>query len=283
LSRRDRILPFVDKAGLGMEIGPSHDPIAPKRDGYNVHVVDHMSREQLVHKYATEAVAHDRIEEVDFVWSGQSYAELTGRTGAYDWIIASHMIEHTPDLIAFLANCEAVLKERGVLCLVVPDKRYCFDRFRPVTGIARVIDAHLAKQRIHSPGAVAEYFLNVVRKGPELGWPAEHRGEYSFVHGVEDAKTGIREVIDRQSYLDVHDWCFVPSSFRLMMDDLYALGYTALREVAFHPTEGFEFYIVLGRQGSGSGHTRLALLRAIEDELAQSEPPPLPPAAPPTP
>ena len=145
LSRRDCILPFVDKAGLGIEIGPSHNPIAPKREGFNVHVIDHMSREQLVQKYGAHAVRLERIEEVDFVWTGgQSYAELTGRRGGYDWIIASHVIEHTPDLIAFLADCEAVLKETGVLCLVVPDKRFCFDRFRPVTGLARVIDADMS-------------------------------------------------------------------------------------------------------------------------------------------
>ena len=40
------------------------------------------------------------------------------------------MIEHTPDLIAFLADCDAVLKDTGVLSLVIPDKRYSFDRFR---------------------------------------------------------------------------------------------------------------------------------------------------------
>ncbi len=272
MSRRDRILPFVDKAGLGIEIGPSHDPLAPKREGYRVHVIDHLTREQLVVKYATQPVAHDRIEEVDFVWSGQSYAELTGRPHGYDWIIASHMIEHTPDLIAFLANCEAVLKDTGVLCLVVPDKRFCFDRFRPVTGLARVIDANVAGQRVHSQGAVAEYFLNVVRKGGELGWDATRSGTYDFVHGLEDAKTGIREVRDNAAYLDVHDWCFVPHSFRLILADLHALGYTALREVAFHPTEGFEFYAILGRQGKGPEMERIELLRAIESELAVPDP-----------
>ncbi len=281
--RRERILAHVDKAGLGLEIGPSHDPIAPKREGYNVHVVDHLTREQLAHKYRTEGVDLERIEEVDFVWKGEPYAELTGRAGAYDWVVASHMIEHTPDLIAFLGNCEAVLKETGVLCLVVPDKRFCFDRFRPVTGIARVIDAHLAGQRIHSAGAAAEYFLNVVRKGGELAWPFEHRADYSFVHGAEDAKAGIREIREKGSYLDVHDWCFVPSSFRLMVEDLHALGLTGLREVAFHATERFEFYAILGRHGAGPGLTRLELLKAVEAEsqLEAIEPPPPPPPPPP--
>lgn len=268
MTRHERILRYVDKAGLGIEIGPSHNPIAPKRDGFNVHVIDHMTREQLVHKYGPHAVQLERIEEVDFVWSGQAYAELTGRPAGYDWIIASHVIEHAPDLIAFLKSCEEVLKETGVLCLVVPDKRFCFDRYRPVTGLARVIDAHLAGQRIHSAGACAEYFLNVVSKGGELAWHAGSPGDYRLIHGIEDAKTGIREVTEKGSYLDVHDWCFVPHSFRLILEDLHALGYTALREVAFHPTQESEFYVILGKRGAGPGMPRLALLEAIEAEVA---------------
>ena len=196
------------------------------------------------------------------------HLELTGKRGHYDWIIASHVIEHTPDLIAFLASCEEVLKDDGVLCLVVPDKRFCFDRFRPVTGLARVIDAHLAGQRIHSAGVCAEYFLNVVGKGHELAWHPGFPGDYHLIHGIEDAKTGIREVVEKGSYLDVHDWCFVPHSFRLILEDLHALGYTGLREVAFHPTEGNEFYVVLGKRGKGLGMSRIDVLNRIEREIA---------------
>src|SRR6185312_6752143 len=132
-----RVLATIKRDGLGVEIGPSHDPIAPKRDGFRVHVIDHGTREELLAKYAGHhGLQLDRIEEVDFVWKGQSYLELTGNAKHYDWIIASHLIEHTPDLIAFLADCDSILKDDGVLSLVIPDKRYCFDRFRPVTGLA---------------------------------------------------------------------------------------------------------------------------------------------------
>jgi SAM-dependent methyltransferase len=271
MGRKDRVLAGIDRNGLGIEIGPSHDPIAPKSEGFKVQVIDHASREELLQKYATHNLSLDRIEEVDFVWRGQSYLELTGRPKHYDWIIASHLIEHTPDLISFLADCESILKDDGVLSLVIPDKRYAFDRFRPITGLARVIDCHLAGQKIHSAGAAAEYFMNVASKANLLCWDAVMPGDYAFIHSAQQARDMMREIREKGSYLDIHNWCFVPHSFRLLMADLYTLGYTKLREVTFHPTQGCEFYVTMGRHGTGPPASRLEILRAIDAELAASD------------
>ena len=269
--RKDYVLSTIDRDGEGIEIGASHDPIAPKRDGFKVQVIDHASREELQAKYASHGVALDRIEEVDFVWSGQSYLELTGKPRHYDWIIASHVIEHTPDLIAFLNDCDSILKEDGVLSLVIPDKRFCFDRFRPITGLARLLDSHLSGNKIHSPGAVAEYILNVAAKAGQGSWNAGLAGEYSFFHSARQAGEAMRHVRANSAYVDIHNWCFVPHSFRLLLDDLHTLGYTPLREVDFHPTEGFEFYVTLSRRGGGPRMSRLDMLRQIDRELAAGD------------
>ena len=54
-----------------VELGPSHAPIAAKRDGWRVVVVDHAPREALVDKYEGHpGVDTSRIEEVDVVWAG---------------------------------------------------------------------------------------------------------------------------------------------------------------------------------------------------------------------
>jgi hypothetical protein len=45
------------------------------------------------------------------------------------------------DLIRFLNDCDSLLKKAGILSLAVPNKRYSFDHFRPITGIGRVVDA----------------------------------------------------------------------------------------------------------------------------------------------
>jgi len=48
LNRIDKALHKIDRTGLGLEIGPSHNPIAPKKAGFNVEVLDHATGELLM-------------------------------------------------------------------------------------------------------------------------------------------------------------------------------------------------------------------------------------------
>jgi SAM-dependent methyltransferase len=272
MNRNKKILNSINKNGCGLEIGPSHRPIAAKRDGFNVHILDHLTKEKLIEIYQTHGVDLEAIEEVDFVWNGESFSELTKVTKYYDWIIASHVIEHTPDLIGFLKDCDAILKDDGVISLVVPDKRYCFDRFRPLTGLSRIIDSHYHQASLHSAGTVAEYYLNVVSKNGSIAWDVNVVGEYGFIHSLEDARRGIDRVIENEEYIDVHSWCFTPHSFRLIINDLYNLGIISFKEVFFSSTVGCEFYITLGRMGKSLDLSRLEALRVVESELQDIEP-----------
>ena len=267
MNRQEKALRHIDKAGRGIEIGPSYNPLAPKRDGYHVHIIDHMSQQQLIAKYENHNVNVSDIEEVDFIWSGQSFADLTGNLKYYDWAIASHVIEHTPDLIGFLNDCDSILKDNGVFSLAIPDKRYCFDYYRPITGLARIIDSHFQQNKIHSPGTVAEYFLNVVSRNNQIVWAAGASGVLNFIHTPDDAASYMKQVLQDQSYLDAHAWCFTPHSFRLMIHDLYSLGLIKLREVDFLPTAGPEFFVTLSRFGKGIEQSRQELLNLIDTEL----------------
>ena len=149
MNREAKILSRIDKTGWGVEIGPSHSPIVPKCAGYNVHVIDYMTKSQLIEKFKEHKVQFENIEEVDYVWTGGSYLSLTKKPKFYDWVIASHVIEHTPDLIGFLQDCDSILKDDGVLSLAIPDGRDCFDHFRPITGISKIIDCAPAEE--HDP------------------------------------------------------------------------------------------------------------------------------------
>lgn len=259
MTRDDKVLSCLDRSGLGLEIGPSHRPIAPKARGFRVEILDHLDQAGLRAKYTPHGVDLDAIEPVDHVWSGQSYAELTGRPHGYRWVIASHLIEHTPDLIGFVQSCEGVLDEDGVLVLIVPDKRYCFDHLRQNSSLAQIIDAHEAGRTIHSPGTAADYFLNVVSKGGEIAWSRRSWGKLAYVHGLPDAKAGMEAIRTQKAYLDLHAWCFTPSHFRLLMSDLALLDYTALRETRFFDTETHEFIVAFSRSGTGPQLDRMSL------------------------
>jgi len=268
MSREGKILYHINKKGWGIEIGPSYNPIAPKRNGYKVHIIDHMDRAQLIEKYKNEGVQLANIEDVDFVWKGESYSELTGKKKFYDWIIASHLIEHTPDLIGFLINCDEVMRDDAIISLAIPDKRYCFDHFRPITGISKIIDSYFQKNRVHTPGALAESLLNSVSKAGSTAWGSKHRGEYAFLNSLDYVREIINKSVENgNKYIDNHSWCFTPHSFRLIVHDLYSLGLIPFKEVSFIPTHGCEFYITLGRKGKGIGYSRLDILKVIESEL----------------
>lgn len=270
LSRTDKLLYGISKNGLGLEIGPSHRPVAPKRAGYNVKILDHLSASGLRSKYTGDPKVDIRfIEEVDYVWNGESFADLVGST-RFDWIIASHVIEHTPDLIGFLNDCESVLKEDGILSLAVPDKRYCFDHFREVSSLGKVIDAHFYNTKKHTPGTAAEFFLNTVRCGGSAAWSDGFKGSFEFIHSSEIAKFWMEKMNNEGKYVDLHSWCFTPSAFRLLVEDLFSLGLIRVREVMHFDTYGHEFFITLGRKGLGPEKTRLELLQAKQNDLSGS-------------
>lgn len=273
VDRKQKIMSSLKSEGKGLEIGPSYSPVAAKKDGYNVEILDHCTKEELIAKYGEHFVDHDAIEKVDYVSHGEPYAELIGRRNTYDWVIASHVIEHVPDLIGFINNCADLLSEDGILSLAIPDKRYCFDRLRPISGLSQTIDCHLEKRTTHSKGKLAEYLINVVRLDKDIAWKPEIALEQSYerisyVHTLEQVIQEMEKVELSGEYYDLHAWCFTPNSFRLIIEDLYNLGFIKLREMKFDPGDGFEFYVTLAANGNGHGIERRTLARRIEVEQA---------------
>ena len=106
-SRREKLLEQVRKNGFGIEIGPSFRPTRRQKRRLSRPCDGSHEPGAALEKYRTHAVDLESIEEVDFVWHGEPYTELTGKTKFYDWIIASHVIEHTPDLLGFLTTATA--------------------------------------------------------------------------------------------------------------------------------------------------------------------------------
>lgn len=265
MDRKSIILKYVKKDGKGIEIAPAHSPILPKSQGYDVKVIDVCDRQQLVEKFKSFPVDINRIEEVDYIWSGQSYADLVGQTQCFDFIVASHVIEHTTDIITFLNDCDSLLKDDGVLSLAIPDKRTCFDYFRSLSGIDKVIDAHLSKNTLHTVGTRVDFELNFCRKSSGLeSWPVGENDDLILASTTENARYHLNNL--SAEYIDVHNWVFVPHSFRLLVHDLYELGLIKLRELFFHNTMENEFYVTLSRQGNGSGLSRLDILKIIQSE-----------------
>lgn len=256
---------YAPKAGPGLEIGPSHSPLAPKAEGFHVEILDHASAQDLRAKYRDAGVNIDHIEDVDFIWRGERLPETIGRHGCYDWIIASHVIEHTPDLVGFLCDCQTLLQEAGRLILVIPDKRYCFDHFQSLTSTGDVLDAHQLGRTHPSPGHVFDHFVNAVGKGRKrvISWRRHAPGALQLIHSLEEARDAWRSAQADNAYVDVHNWHFTPESFSLVIDDLRDLGLLELGITDGPTAASGEFCTCLQRCNSRHGG-RITSLAAID-------------------
>ena len=266
MNRRDILLNGIDKCSPGLEIGPSHAPIAPKKDGFNVEIIDHATREQLVEKYREHDVEVEKIEEVDFVWKGQSYKELTRKSKYYQWIIASHVIEHVPDIIKFINECEEIMAEDGVLSLAIPDHRYCFDCYRPISTTGKVINAHLYLNQLHTVGDLVDFHLNAVKRNGTLAWDKSNRdkSKYEFIFDTEEAPRYFDKVKASKEYIDCHAWCFTPDSFKLLIHDLNMLGLISFKIKDLFPTQGSEFFVTLVNNLESPDLNRMELLQNLQ-------------------
>ncbi len=187
-------------------------------------------------------------------------------------LIASHVIEHTTDFIDFLDAAEILLTLSGVVILAIPDKRYCFDYFRPLTTTGQVLYANALHRSRHTRGIVFDHVAYVVENAGSGAWGQSPIERLQFLHKLDEAHrqflTASEEPHD--SYIDVHAWQFTPASFELLLLELARLGKTDWQIQRVTPATGCEFYAWLCRGGKATAAAlsqsevnarRLALLK----------------------
>jgi ABC-type siderophore export system fused ATPase/permease subunit len=77
----------------------------------------------------------------------------------------------------------------------------------------------------------------------------------------------------QSDYIDVHNWRFTPSSFKLVLADLFTMEKIQLKEVSFYDTVGSEFYVSLQLDKSSNTKMtfdRLCLLKKTMLETLES-------------
>ena len=283
-TRAETLLASVARDGRIIEVGPSYNPIAPKTEGWNSFSIDHLTREGLVAKYTGHpGVDISRIEPVDFIWAGGMLSDAVppDQHGSFDAFVAGHVIEHTPDLIAFLDSASTLLKPHGVMILAIPDKRYCFDYFRPLTTTGQLLEAHASRRSLHGGRLAFDQVAYFVTDGGAIAWGPRPSQGIRFMHGLEDASYQFRIFENNSYYADIHAWCFVPSSFELLLLELARLGQTDWRVERVTSAEGCEFFAWLHRGGGAHvavlsveeiNTQRMTLLkRTLQETQAQIE------------
>ena len=272
---RAGLLEGLDKSAKLIEIGPSYNPTAPKSAGWKTTVVDHATREALIAKYAPDpSVDPKKIEEVDFVWQGGFLAELIPEEqhGTYDGFIACHVIEHTTDIVRFLQSAERLLSDDGEVLLVVPDKRKCFDFFRPVSMTSDALVAYNEKRQRHTAKTHFENAMYVSHRNGCPAWFDTETAPSTLGPPLSSALAHMK-LSERPDYVDAHGWTFTPASFELMMLELAAMGFLNITVVEVREAPATEFSARLKKgklslEGSALEDRRLELLNRMVIEIA---------------
>jgi len=284
MTREKLIRGYFNRDMRLLEIGPSYNPIVPKADGWQTTIIDHATQTDLVAKYTAMGVATvDRVEAVDYVWQDGPLTALIppGLHGSYDGLVASHVGEHFPDLIAFFKNASALIKPDGMMALALPDKRVCFDFFQPLSTTGDVVDAHLQGKTRHQRRTFFNQGAYFVSRGGEGGWA--HSGNTAPFHLANTLKHA-QKVYDEtdesptSAYRDNHAWTFTPKSFELLVLELNLLGHIDWAIRAIEPAAGVEFFVWLEKKRlvmpeAAVNPLRLELLSSIvresKDAIAQ--------------
>jgi SAM-dependent methyltransferase len=149
---RDWRVHFTSRlTGQGLEIGALHSPMI-KHPRMRVEYVDRLSVSELRAQYP-ELAGHELVEP-DILADGETLEGVPD--GKYDFLIASHVLEHMRNPLRALESWCRVVRPGGLIYLPVPDKRFTFDERRPRTTLEHLI----ADYRAPSPQRDFEHFLD---------------------------------------------------------------------------------------------------------------------------
>jgi hypothetical protein len=269
----------ITKEGHGIEIGPYHSPIAPRRMGFRSIAVDVFDADELRSRaIADPNIPADNvalIENVELKGSAGNLAELVQEKYGdrrFDYIVSSHNLEHLPDPIRFLQSCEQVLKYGGVLSLAVPDRRYCFDFYRPVTELSEWLDAFHERRQRPTPGQV---FRSDAHRSNLNGIGAWMPGTTTLPTPEEQLETAfsswqaLTQGGDVGPYRDAHCSAFTPASLELLLADLRYLGLIRLVTAEVTGPYGCEFFVHMQNPGPSTDRSDRDTFYRERNEIMQ--------------
>ncbi len=247
MDRAKKILRHIKPdSQIGLEIGPLDKPMVTRTMG-TIRYVDHATTKQLKEKclpWGTIDVS--KIVEIDYVWGKKDLKELTQSDLPFDYVIASHVIEHVPDFIGWLKEIRSVLKIGGILSLAIPDKRFTYDYFRQLTTTSEIIEAYLQKRKAPSLRQIFDYHINFVRRNGDFSWRVNGLiNELINEHSMQKAWVVTHDAYNNNEYVDVHCWVFTEISFFKLLEEITRLELFDFKVKEFFKRDGHEFYVTL--------------------------------------
>ncbi|QNG35989.1 methyltransferase domain-containing protein [Geodermatophilaceae bacterium NBWT11] len=239
--------------GRGLEVGPLYAPMVTK-DEADVWYVDIDTTESLRQHYSGHpGVPVEDIVQVDMPLTQdgrvRSITEAAEGVGPFDWAVASHVVEHVPDLVGWLADLAGSLVDDGLLALAVPDRRYCFDARRPRTTVGQMLAAHEDGDTRPSVRAVYDHHAEAVVITPGDAWRGVDPGPAGRIHDLAYVQEQLAAHAGTSDYIDCHVWLFTPTELVDQLSVLASLGLLdfVVEDVLPTAVDDLEYYVTLRR------------------------------------
>lgn len=145
--------------GEGLEIGPGNLPMT-FRNQIKVHYLDTNTQEQLAKYYPK--LTFNQLQ--NFIQGDAD--DLKGiPNNHYDFLVASHVIEHVKNPLKALMRWVEVVKPGGYLYIIFPNRDECFDQGRPYTTISHLLSEyrlanHSQTMYNHLTAHIYEHYAN---------------------------------------------------------------------------------------------------------------------------
>ncbi|WP_397418744.1 methyltransferase domain-containing protein [Phenylobacterium sp.] len=241
---RRLILDLIDLGRPGLEIGALDKPTVTRAHG-PVAYVDRADRAALAAWYADPGHGIDPADlvDVDHVWGEETLLQAVGGQRAFAYVIASHVIEHVPDVFGWLGEIAAVLEDGGRAVFAVPDKRFSFDYPRPPSTSGEFVEAWLEGRRRPNTRQIFNHFHDTRPEG------APDRDEAALTEWAQGCVALCRRAVSLDEYIDAHGWVFTPVSMAQALDLASRLELLPFRIADFQPTPpgDAEFMVTLER------------------------------------
>jgi SAM-dependent methyltransferase len=251
-ARFHELISDLDLSRPGVEYGALDRPLIQK-DKWPVLYVDYADTETVRAKAYREdgdgTVKPENIQPIDLIWGERPLKEH----GLFHYAVASHVIEHVPDVIGWLKEITEALEPGGVIALAVPDKRYTFDIGRPESTTGEMVQSWLEKRTRPTIRQVFDNCRMAIDLPCHEIWEGKTNGPLMMGEsGLQFAYTQCLEQMNNSKYIDSHCWIFTPNSFINAFEDLFKLGILPLEIEKFRPTTRgqLEFYVRLRLAGS---------------------------------
>jgi SAM-dependent methyltransferase len=188
-------------SGVGIEVGPGHNPFVLPLPGAVVRYVDRWNPSENSELFPE--LDPDAFPQPDIIANFDLDRLSALGDESQDFVICSHVLEHLADPLGFLADIHRVLCPGGVVLILLPDRHRTSDHLREPTALAHLVADHAAAVTDVEDAHIEEFVSTAYPSGART---------------LEEASPAARrELLDTHRRRSVHVHCWDEQEFSAVL------------------------------------------------------------------